>query len=141
MSSDRMDWETPNIFFSELNKEFGFTLDPCCYHHTAKAKKFYTKQEDGLIQDWGGHTVFCNPPYGKEIGAWVKKCYLESLKPNTTVVLLIPSRTDTKYFHDWIYNKGELRFVKGRLKFVGGKDSAPFPSLVVVYRNSAKASA
>ena len=78
--------------------------------------------------------MFCNPPYGREISRWVKKCYEESKKPNTTVVMLIPARTDTSYFHDYIYKKAkEIRFVRGRLKFGNSKNSAPFPSMVVVF--------
>lgn len=79
--------------------------------------------------------MFCNPPYGKEISKWVEKAYNEVKKPNTLVVLLIPARTDTKYFHDYIYGKHEIRFVKGRLKFGNSENSAPFPSMVVVMRN------
>lgn len=83
----------------------------------------------------GGHTVFCNPPYGrKETGEWVEKCALESRKPNTTVVMLIPARTDTRWFHEYIYHKAEIRFIKGRLKFGNAQNSAPFPSMVVVFR-------
>lgn len=91
---------------------------------------------DGLSQDWGGETVFCNPPYGRHIGNWVKKSYEEAHKPNTTVVMLIPARTDTQYFHDYIYQKPnvEVRFIKGRLKFGNSNNSAPFPSMVVVFR-------
>lgn len=82
----------------------------------------------------GGANVFCNPPYGKKISAWVQKCYEESRKPNTLVVLLIPARTDTAYFHDYIYHKArEIRFVRGRLKFGNAKQSAPFPSMVVIF--------
>lgn len=82
----------------------------------------------------GGYNVFCNPPYGRKIGAWVQKCYEESRKPNTLVVLLIPARTDTAYFHDYIYHKAkEIRFVRGRLKFGDAKQSAPFPSMVVIF--------
>ena len=84
----------------------------------------------------GGHRVFCNPPYGKDIKLWVQKCYEESRKENTVVVMLIPARTDTKYFHDFIWKKAEIRFVKGRLKFGESKNSAPFPSMVVVFRNN-----
>lgn len=79
--------------------------------------------------------MFCNPPYGKEISVWVKKCYEESLKPNTLVVMLIPARTDTAYFHDWIYHKAELRFIRGRLHFNDSKAGAPFPSMVVIFNN------
>jgi site-specific DNA-methyltransferase (adenine-specific) len=119
-------------FFNQLNKEFNFTLDPCANENNHKCNKYYTKEQDGLKQNWEGEIVFCNPPYGKEIKDWVKKSYLESKKQNTTVVLLIPARTDTAYFHDYIYNKAEIRFLKGRLKFGDSKNSAPFPSMIVV---------
>ncbi len=133
-SSKTDEWETPQDFFDELDKEFHFTLDPCATHENAKCKKYYTVKEDGLKQDWQGETVFCNPPYGKAIKNWVKKCYEESRKPNTTVVMLIPARTDTTYFHEYIYKKAkEIRFVKGRLKFGCSKNSAPFPSMVVIF--------
>jgi len=117
-----------------LNKEFRFTLDACALPDNAKCRKFFTPQEDGLNQDWGGNNIFCNPPYGKKIAAWVEKCYRESRKDNTKVVLLIPARTDTIYFHRFIYQKAkEIRFVKGRLKFGNALNSAPFPSMVVVF--------
>lgn len=83
----------------------------------------------------GGERVFCNPPYGKEIGKWVQKSLEESRKPNTLVVMLIPARTDTRYFHDFIYGKAEIRFIRGRLKFGNSKTSAPFPSMVVIFKN------
>ena len=133
-SSKTDEWETPQDFFDELDREFNFTLDPCATPQNAKCKKYYTKTEDGLKQDWQGETVFCNPPYGKVIKNWVKKCYEESRKPNTTVVMLIPARTDTTYFHEYIYKKAkEIRFVRGRLKFGNSKNGAPFPSMVVVF--------
>ena len=128
-------WATPIDFYNELDAEFHFDLDPCATHDNAKCAKYYTKETDGLKQDWGGHTVFCNPPYGRVIGDWVKKAYEESQKQNTTVVLLIPARTDTKYFHDYIYHKAEIRFLRGRLKFGDAKNSAPFPSMVVIFRS------
>lgn len=132
-SSDKTEWATPQDFYDSLNKEFNFTLDPCASELNAKCSKFFTKQQDGLKQSWKGEVVFCNPPYGSEIKKWVKKCYHESLK-GATVVLLIPARTDTVVFHEFIYHKAEIRFLKGRLKFGGSKNSAPFPSMVVVYR-------
>lgn len=133
-SSKKDMWETPQNFFEELDREFNFTLDPCATPENAKCKKYYTVKEDGLKQDWQGETVFCNPPYGRAIRNWVKKCYQESRKPNTTVVMLIPARTDTIYFHEYIYKKArEIRFVKGRLKFGNSKNSAPFPSMVVIF--------
>ena len=135
MFSSKSDlWATPQEFFDELNAEFNFTLDPCATPENAKCKKYYTKVEDGLKQDWSGEIVFCNPPYGREIGKWVKKCYEEAQKPDTIVVMLIPARTDTSYFHDYIYKKAkEIRFIRGRLKFGNSKNSAPFPSMVVVF--------
>lgn len=137
-STGKDDWETPLQFFNELNKEFNFTLDPCCVPETAKCKKYYTKEHDGLKQDWSGEVVYCNPPYSKKTKdnpgqeAWIKKCYEEGQK--TTVVMLLPARTDTVAFHKYIYGKAEIRFLKGRLKFVGAKDAAPFPSMVVVFK-------
>lgn len=133
LTSGDMTWETPQDFFDKLDKEFNFTLDPCATKQTAKCKKFYTEKEDGLKQNWGGHTIFCNPPYGTAIKHWVKKCHDEAKKPNTIVVMLIPARTDTIYFHEHIYHKAKLRFVRGRLKFSKAKGSAPFPSMIVIY--------
>jgi phage N-6-adenine-methyltransferase len=132
-SSNDMTWETPQHFFSKLDAEFGFNLDPCASPSTAKCNKYYTEEDDGLAQDWGGHTVFCNPPYGRSIKKWIQKAYYESLKPNTKVVLLIPSRTDTIYWHDYVMRAKEIRFVRGRLKFGTSKNSAPFPSAVVIF--------
>ena len=106
-SSNRDDWETPQDFFNKLNAQYHFTLDPCSSNTNAKCLKHYTEQDNGLEQDWGGEVVFCNPPYSRKGGQdlWVKKCYEESLKPNTTVVALLPARTDTKRFHQYILNK------------------------------------
>lgn len=133
-SSNSDEWETPAYLFEELNEEFRFTLDPCSTADNAKCLKHYTKEEDGLRWSWGGERVFCNPPYSK-ISTWVKKAYTESLKPNTLVVLLIPARTDTRYFHDYILHRSEIRFIKGRVRF-SGKDNAPFPSMVVIFRSA-----
>jgi site-specific DNA-methyltransferase (adenine-specific) len=133
-SSETDLWATPQEFFNKLNNEFNFTLDPCATPENAKCNKFFTQIENGLKQEWDGETVFCNPPYGKAIKEWVKKCYEEGKKNDTTVVMLIPSRTDTTYFHDYIYKKAkEIRFVRGRLKFGDSKNSAPFPSMVVIF--------
>jgi len=134
MFSSKTDlWATPNDFFDKLNDEFRFTLDPCSTHENAKCYKHFTEEENGLLQDWGNEVVFCNPPYGRQIKDWVKKSYEESQKDNTTVVMLIPARTDTIYFHEYIYHKAEIRFIKGRLKFGNAKNSAPFPSMVVIF--------
>ena len=127
-------WETPQAFFDALDNEFGFTLDACALPENAKCDRYFTPQTDGLAQDWQGQTVFCNPPYGRKIATWVEKCYRESCKPETKVVLLIPARTDTSYFHWFIYKIArEIRFVKGRLKFGNSHNSAPFPSMVVIF--------
>ena len=136
-SSEDMTWETPMHLFNSMDKEFNFTLDPCCVEKTAKCDKFFTPKENGLIQDWSKDVCFVNPPYGREITHWVEKSYLEHLK-GATVVMLIPARTDTKWFHNWIYNKAEIRFIKGRIKFLTNgkiKDSAPFPSMIVIFKN------
>lgn len=133
LSTGKNDWETPRDFFEELDKEFHFTLDPCASERNHKCKKYYTVRENGLIQDWSGETVFCNPPYSsKEQDVWVKKCFEES--KHATVVMLIPVRTDTKRFHEYILPHAEIRFLKGRLTFVGAKDPAPFPNMVVIFR-------
>ena len=123
-------WETPQDFFDKLNEEFCFETDVCALPENAKCKKFYSPEQNGLLQNWGGN-CWCNPPYGRKIGEWVKK----ASESKATVVMLLPARTDTKWFHDYIYNKAEIRFIKGRLKFGNSKNSAPFPSMVVIFRN------
>ena len=137
MSSNHCEWATPTGIFNELDNEFGFTLDPCCTHLNRKCEKYYTKEDDGLSKDWSGETVFCNPPYGRELPKWVRKCYLEAQK-GATVVMLIPARTDTSYFHEYIYGEHEIRFIRGRLHFNDSKERAPFPSMVVVMRGVKK---
>ena len=132
-SSKSMEWATPREFFRKLDSQFNFTLDPCAKSHNALCSKYFTPDDDGLIQDWSGNKVFVNPPYGRGIGQWVKKSYEEGCKEGTTVVMLIPARTDTKYWHDYVMKADEIRLIKGRLKFGGGKNSAPFPSAVVVF--------
>jgi phage N-6-adenine-methyltransferase len=113
--------------------EFHFTLDPCATAENAKCARYFTKGQDGLLQDWGTHAVFCNPPYGKHMREWARMCYAAS-GVGATVVMLAHSRTDTRWFHDRVYEKAELRFVRGRLKFDAINQPAPFPSLVAVYR-------
>ena len=132
-SSKSNEWETPQDVFNLLNAEFHFTLDPCSTHLNAKCEKHFTIAEDGLKQDWRGETVFCNPPYGRELPLWIEKA-AKSAGAGTTVVMLIPARTDTRAFHDYIYNKAEIRFIRGRLKFGGSKNAAPFPSMIVIFR-------
>lgn len=133
-SSKSNEWTTPQYLFDELNDEFNFTLDPCATDENAKCSKYFTIEDDGLSKDWSNDVVFMNPPYGREIKKWIKKAYEESLN-GAIVVCLIPARTDTTYWHDFIFDKADdIRFLKGRLKFGNGKNSAPFPSSIVVYK-------
>lgn len=129
------EWETPQDLFEKLNSEFAFNLDPCATSKNAKCEEFYTKKYNGLEKRWFGN-IFMNPPYGREIGKWIKKAYIES-KYGSTVVCLLPARTDTKWFHEYCL-KGEIRFIKGRLKFGGSKNSAPFPSMIVIFKGKGK---
>lgn len=141
LSSKDMSWCTPPDFFAELDREFHFDLDPAATEKSAKCARYFTEADDGLRQDWGGCRVFCNPPYGRQIVDWVRKGYEESRKPGTVVVMLIPARTDTTYYHDYIFHgkASEVRFLRGRLKFTdedgNAKDAAPFPSAVIVWRS------
>lgn len=131
-SSVTDEWPTPQAFFDRLNRRYEFTLDPCATAENAKCALFYTREDDGLAQDWGTHRVFCNPPYGREIGRWVRKCY-EAAQDGAFVVLFVPARTDTRWFHQWVERKAQVRFLKGRLRFGDAEHSAPFPSLIAVY--------
>ncbi|WP_243115148.1 phage N-6-adenine-methyltransferase [Intestinibacillus sp. Marseille-P6563] len=134
MFSSKTDmWETPQDFFDALDQEFHFTLDVCATPENAKCERYYTPDDDGLSQPWNG-VVWCNPPYGREIGRWVLAGSIASVAQRTTVVMLLPARTDTRWFHDYILGKAEIRFIRGRLKFGGSKNSAPFPSMVVIFR-------
>lgn len=128
-------WETPQAFFDALDAEFHFALDVCATPENAKCKRFYTKQQDGLAQEWLG-VCWMNPPYGREIGEWVKKAHESANSGMATVVCLLPARTDTRWFHDYIYGKAEIRFIQGRLKFGDSQNSAPFPSMIAVFRPS-----
>lgn len=151
-SSKDTTWETPQYFYDKLNNVFNFTLDPCCVPETAKCKKYFTPEDNGLIQSWEGETVFMNPPYGRGIiDQWVKKA---SISSSALTVGLIPARPDTKWMHDYIFSslpfvcfnfeefqdmsirfqKNIVWFIKGRLKFGGSKNSAPFPSMIVLWR-------
>ena len=132
-SSASVEWATPQDFYDVLNKEFHFGLDAAATDENRKCESWYTKKSDALNESWSGFgNVWCNPPYGRGIGAWVEKAYHESVQ-GVTVVMLLPARTDTKWWHAYIDGKAEFRFVKGRLKFGGCKNSAPFPSVVVVF--------
>lgn len=133
-SSQTCVWATPEWLFDELNQEFGFTLDVCALPENAKCEQYFTPDDDGLLMPWSG-TAWCNPPYGNRIGDWLHKARLESGNGVTTV-FLIPARTDTRWFHGHVLGQAdEIRFIKGRLKFGGAKDSAPFPSMLVIYKS------
>ena len=137
-SSKTGQWSTPQEFFDKLNWRFGpFDLDPCANTHNTKCTNFYTEAENGLSKDWKGHTVFVNPPYGRGIEEWIKKGYEEGQDWDTKVVMLIPARTDTKYWHDYVMKAESVFFIKGRLKFGDSTNCAPFPSAVVVFTKPA----
>jgi len=133
-TSERGDWTTPQSFYDLVDAEFGFTLDAAASPDNAKAPRFYTQADDGLTQDWTG-TVWCNPPYGRGIDAWVRKGY-EAGQQGAVVVMLIPARTDTSYWHDFVMHAAEVRLIRGRLVFGIGeaRANAPFPSALVVFR-------
>jgi len=140
-SSKSAEWETPQNLYDRLNYDYKFTLDPCSTRENAKCEKYFTMEEDGLSKSWEGEKVFMNPPYGSDIKKWIKKAYEEGQKPNTVVACLIPSRTDTKYWHQYCMRAWKMHFIKGRLKFenkfnLGGTNSAPFPSVVVIFKNA-----
>lgn len=126
-------WATPQWLFDDLDAEFHFTLDACAVADNAKCASFFSPEQDGLSQEWRG-TLWCNPPYGRQIGKWVEKAASSAASGLATVVMLIPARTDTAWFHDYVYGKAEIRFLRGRLKFGDSKNSAPFPSMIVIFR-------
>ena len=124
---------TPWEVFRPLDDEFGFTLDVCALPDNTKCHRFFTPEADGLSQDWGLHVCWMNPPYGKEITAWMKKAYQAS-QLGATVVCLVPARTDSAWWHTYAEKATERRFLRGRIKFVGMPYNAPFPCVLVVFR-------
>ncbi len=158
-SSKKKDYGTPWDLFNELNEEFGFTVDVCANEDNKKLDNYFSEEDNAFKQDWSKHICWMNPPYGnpeypcKEncqkkicqergyciseyipgIKDWIKKAYEESQK-GATVVCLLPARTDNKWFHSYIYKKAEIRFLEGRIKFIGAENSAPFPSMIVVFK-------
>jgi phage N-6-adenine-methyltransferase len=128
-------WETPKEFFNKYNALYRFELDVCATPQNAKCPRFFTESDDGLNQTWTG-SCWMNPPYGRAIGLWMEKAYT-SFKAGATVVCLVPSRTDTNWWHNYAI-KGKIEFIKGRLKFGGHKNSAPFPSAVVAFDDSVR---
>lgn len=134
------DWGTPREFFDGLNHEFGFRLDACAAENNAKVARFYSIEDDGLAQPWAPFSpVWLNPPYGRAIGRWMEKAHQEAAM-GATIVALVPARTDTAWWHDYCIKADEIRFVRGRLRFYG-RDPAPFPSAVVIWRGLMEAAA
>ena len=131
-SSKEESWETPNDFFEKYNKIYNFTLDVCAEDHNHKVDKYFTKETDGLSKDWSNDICWMNPPYGRTIKQWMEKAYTESLS-GATIVCLVPARTDTFWWHEYAM-RGEIEFIRGRLKFNNHKNSAPFPSAVVIFK-------
>jgi phage N-6-adenine-methyltransferase len=125
------EWSTPQTTFDELNNEFHFTTDVCANADNYKCSTYFTQKINGLAQEWHG-VCWMNPPYGRGINKWIRKAYESSLH-GATVVCLVPARTDTAWWHDYSM-KGEIRFIRGRLKFGGCKNNAPFPSAVVIFK-------
>lgn len=133
MFSSKTDlWATPKEYFEKVNNEFFLNLDVCANKENAKCERFFTEEDNGLSQEWNGR-VWMNPPYGRTIGKWVEKAFINRNNCDV-IVCLLPARTDTKWFHDYIYGVAEVRFIKGRLKFGDAKNSAPFPSMLIIYR-------
>ena len=124
------EWATPNDFFARVQKEFNLNLDVCADESNYKIIPYYSKLTDGLSSSWKGFRCWMNPPYGRQIGKWIEKAANGDAE---VVVCLLPARTDTRWFHDYIYGKAEIRFIKGRLKFGGSKHPAPFPSMLVIF--------
>ena len=135
-SSKKMDWETPQELFEQLNEKYRFDIDVAASAENSKCEIFFTEQDDALSKEWNGN-IFCNPPYGRQLGKWLEKAYSEHQRdPDRAIVFLIPARTDTNYWHDYVFGKAEIDFLRGRLYFENNGikiDRAPFPSAVVVY--------
>src|SRR5437867_1223959 len=131
-SAATCEWSTPQWLFDALDREFGFALDPCATAENAKCSKYFTTADDGLKQSWDYQVVFMNPPYGRVIGAWMRKAWESSLR-GATVVCLVSARTDTEWWHSFAM-RAEVRLLRGRLKFGESKSCAPFPSAIVVFR-------
>ena len=139
-SSKTDEWATPQKLFDELNEEFGFDVDVCANQENHKCETWYGHTclgfTDGLEMDWyqeryNSNVFWMNPPYGRKIIKWIEKAYIES-KKGATVVCLVPAKTDTKWWHEYVM-KGEIRFIRGRLRFSGSKENAPFPSAIVIF--------
>lgn len=140
-SSQRDDWETPKWLFDQLDAQYHFELDVCAQSHDTKCKRFFSPEQDGLSHPWYG-ACWMNPPYGREIVKWVQKAYYAATYGGATVVCLLPARTDTNWWHEYVLGgASQITYLRGRLRFVGAKNSAPFPSAVVVFAPPGKAEA
>lgn len=132
-----MTWSTPQSLFDQLNNDYHFTLDVCADRSNHKCEKYFTERDNGLTQSWEGNVCWCNPPYGREQAKWIEKAYHELQEHGVTTVMLIPARTDTKVWFNIIAPYAtSIKFIKGRLKFSGHKNSAPFPSAIIVFMNT-----
>jgi site-specific DNA-methyltransferase (adenine-specific) len=140
--SGNKEWETPESLFQPLKKEFDIVLDVCASEHNTKCKAYIDRKGNSLVSSWStlisqlgeNKAAWMNPPYGRGIDKWVKKAFDEAQK-GATIIALLPARTDTSWFHNYIHNKHEVRFLKGRIKFVGAPSSAPFPSMIVIFKS------
>ena len=133
-SSEDMTWATPQQWYDYLNLEFKFTLDPCCVAATAKCDMFYTPETNGLAHSWKGHTVFMNPPYGRDIIHWMRKAYDECREHGVLTVCFVPARVDTEWWHEYAAKATEIRYPRGRVTFAGAEAGAPFPVAIVIFR-------
>lgn len=139
--SKTVEWATPQDLFDRINSEFHFTVDVAADDTNHKCSKYYTKESDGLSQDWAGETVWCNPPYGREIADWIKKGFetVRDTRGTTSAVYLVPVRSDTLWWHNYVMPAvgegwGEIRFIRGRVKFGNATSGAPFPSCLIVFK-------
>jgi site-specific DNA-methyltransferase (adenine-specific) len=135
-SSARTRWETPMALFRALDHEFSFTLDVCATPLNRKCLRHFTRAQNALRQRWTG-VCWMNPPYGRAISAWILKAYQESAR-GAVIVCLLPARTDTSWWHDYVMRANEIRFLRGRVTFVGARGTAPFPSAVVLFKKSSR---
>jgi len=130
-STGNTEWETPQEFFDTINQIFNFDVDVCATAANAKCRRYFTKEQDGLEQTWLG-TVWCNPPYGRDIEKWIDRASNSYYINDATIVMLLPSRTDTKWMHR-LFDSAHIIFLKGRLKFGSSNNSAPFPSMLAIW--------
>lgn len=135
----RTDWASPQAVFDALHARFDFTIDVAADASNAKCPRYYDLAKDGLAQSWQGERVWCNPPYGRGLDLWVRKAFEEASTGQATVVLLLPARTDTKWFHEYILPHAEIEFVQGRLRFGGHANAAPFPSMIAIFDGASAA--